>query len=126
MSYIDLTALILTEIVGDFGFKEFADYGGINNFLIGTTGYIGVIYFLIRSLQGSQVLLVNAAWDGLSALLESLAAMIVLGERFNDPWRYFGILLIIVGLFFLKIPITGQHKFIFPKLFKEGFINLTN
>ena len=117
MSYIDLGALILTEIIGDFGYKEFADKGGIKNFFVGTTGYIGVIYFLIRSLQGSQVLLVNAAWDGLSALLESIAAMIVLGERFNDPWKYLGILFIIIGLFFLKLPIVNEHKFVFPKLF---------
>ncbi len=125
MSYVDLTALILTEIIGDFGYKEFADKGGISNFTVGSLGYLGVIYFLIRSLQGSQVLLINAAWDGLSALLESAAAMIVLGERFNDPWKYFGILLIIIGLFFLKIPITGEHKFVFPKFFKEGFVSLT-
>jgi multidrug transporter EmrE-like cation transporter len=117
MSYLDLGALILTEIVGDFGYKEFADNGGIKNFLVGTTGYLGVVYFLIRSLQGSQVLLVNAAWDGLSALLESIAAMIVLGERFNDPWKYFGIFLIIIGLFFLKLPVVNEHKFIFPNLF---------
>ena len=117
MSYVDLGALILTEIVGDFGYKEFADKGGIKNFFVGTTGYIGVIYFLIRSLQGSQVLLVNAAWDGLSALLESIAAMIILGERFNDPWKYLGILFIIIGLFFLKLPVVNEHKFVFPKLF---------
>jgi len=47
MSYVDLTKLIITEIVGDFGFKEFANNGGINSFLIGTIGYIGVIYYFI-------------------------------------------------------------------------------
>ena len=91
MSYQDLVPLIVTEIIGDFGYKEFANKGGIQNFAIGTTGYIGVIYFLIRSLQGSQILLVNAAWDGLSALIESIAAIVVLGEKFDDPLKYFGI-----------------------------------
>jgi len=117
MSYVDLTSLILIEIVGDFGYKKFADEGGINNFIVGTTGYIGVIYFLIRSLQGTQLLLINAAWDGLSALLESIAAMVFLGERFEDPTKYIGIVLIIIGLFFLKMPFRSQHKFKFPKLF---------
>lgn len=117
MSYQDLTFLIFTEIVGDFGYKKFADVGGITNFFVGTSGYIGVIYFLIRSLQGSQVLLVNAAWDGLSALFESAAAFIILGERFDDPWKYFGIFLIILGLFFLKLPLVNTHKFVFPKFF---------
>jgi multidrug transporter EmrE-like cation transporter len=117
MSYVDLGSLILIEIVGDFGYKKFADEGGIKNFMVGTTGYIGVIYFLIRSLQGTQLLLVNAAWDGLSALLESLAAMIFLGERFEDPTKYIGIVLIVIGLFFLKVPLMSEHKFKFPKLF---------
>ena len=115
MSYQDIGALIITEIVGDFGYKEFANHGGIKNFLVGTAGYIGVIYFLIRSLQGSQILLVNAVWDGLSALLESIAAFLILGERFDDPWKYFGIFLIILGLFFLRMPLVSPHKFVFPK-----------
>jgi multidrug transporter EmrE-like cation transporter len=117
MSYVDLTGLIFTEILGDFGFKEFADKGGIKNFLTGIIGYVGVIYYLIRSLQGSTVLLVNAAWDGLSALVESLAAIIILGERFDDPYKYLGILFIILGLFFLKLPVVNENKFIFPKFF---------
>jgi multidrug transporter EmrE-like cation transporter len=117
MSYTDIGILCLTEIIGDFGYKEFANKGGIKNFCIGTAGYIGVIYSLIRSLQGSQVLLVNAAWDGLSALIESIAAIIVLGEGFDDPWKYFGIFLIVLGLFFLRMPVVSEHKFIFPRFF---------
>jgi multidrug transporter EmrE-like cation transporter len=117
MSYQELIPLIFTEIVGDFGFNEFANKGGFKNFMVGTTGYVGVVYFLIRSLQGSKVLLVNAAWDGLSALIESIAAMIVLGERFDDPWKYFGIILIVTGLFFLRMPVVSKQKFIFPKIF---------
>jgi multidrug transporter EmrE-like cation transporter len=117
MSYLGIGALCLTEIIGDFGYKEFANKGGLKNFAVGTMGYIGVIYFLIMSLQGSQVLLVNAAWDGLSALIETIAAIVILGERFNDPWKYVGIILIVTGLFFLKLPMFNEHKFIFPSLF---------
>lgn len=117
MSYQDIGALIFAEIIGDFGYKDFANYGGIKNFAVGTAGYIGVVYFLIRSLQGSQILLVNAVWDGLSAILESIAAFIILGERFHDPVKYVGIIFIILGLFFLKMPIFSPHKFVFPKFF---------
>lgn len=123
MSYQDLVPLILVEIIGDFGYNEFANKGGLGNFTVGTLGYVGVIYYLIRCLQGSQILLVNAAWDGLSALLESIAAIVILGEKFNDPYKYFGIVLIIAGLFFLKLPLVNEHKFVFPKIFKETFIN---
>lgn len=127
MSYIDITLIVLTEIIGDFGYKKFADNGGINNFAVGTVGYIGVIYLLIRSLQGSQVLVVNAAWDGVSALFESIAAIVVLGEKFDDPWRYMGIVFIILGLFLLKLPVVNPHKFVFPKFFidtnKSNFLS---
>jgi len=56
MSYQDIGALILTEIVGDFGFQKFANEGGVSSFAVGVSGYLGVVYFLIRSLQGSQIL----------------------------------------------------------------------
>lgn len=119
MSYQDIGALIMTEIVGDFGFQEFANNGGIIPFSVGVGGYIGVVYFLIRSLQGSKILLVNAVWDGLSALLETIAAMVILGEYFEDPWKYVGIALIIMGLFFLRIPLKSPKPFHFPKFFKS-------
>ena len=119
MSYEDIGALIIAEIIGDFGFQKFANNGGITSFSVGIGGYIGVIYFLIRSLQGSQILMVNAVWDGLSALLETVAAMIFLGEYFDDPWKYVGITLIILGLFFLKVPLKRNKPFIFPNFFTQ-------
>ena len=118
MSYEDIGALIITEIVGDFGFQQFANHGGIGSFAVGIGGYIGVIYFLIRSLQGSHILLVNVVWDGLSALLETIAAMIILGEYFTDPMKYVGVSLIIIGLFFLRIPLKRTKPFHFPHIFK--------
>jgi multidrug transporter EmrE-like cation transporter len=117
MSYVDIGALCLAEIVGDFGFKEFANHGGVRNFATGSIGYVGVIFFLIKSLQGSTILLVNAAWDALSTIIESAAAFFILGERFDDPMQYVGLLLIILGLFFLKLPVVNEHKFVMPKLF---------
>lgn len=118
MSYQDIAGLILIEIVGDFGFQKFANEGGLVPFSVGVGGYIGVVYFLIRSLQGSKILLVNAVWDGLSALLETIAAMVILGEYFEDPWKYVGIIFIILGLFFLKLPLKRPKPFIFPSIFK--------
>jgi multidrug transporter EmrE-like cation transporter len=118
MSYVDVICIALSEIVGDFGFKEFANKGGIKPFAVGAIGYVGVIYFLIRSLQGSSILLVNSAWDGISTLIESLAAYVLLGERFDDPFKYVGIVFIMVGLFFMKMPIVKEHKFVFPKIFE--------
>ena len=97
--------LSVSEIFGDFALKKFANDGGMKHLAYGILGYVGVIYFLIASLKGSNVLMVNAAWDGISALIESAAAFVILGERFSDPNQYIGLGLIVSGLFFLKIPL---------------------
>jgi multidrug transporter EmrE-like cation transporter len=105
MSFYTIGLLSLTEIFGDFALKKYANDGGLTNLGYGILGYVGVIYFLVESLRGSSVLMVNAAWDGISAFVESLMAYLILGERFSDPNQYIGIGLIVVGLFFLKIPL---------------------
>ena len=115
MSFQEIIALCITEIIGDFGFKEFANKGGIAPLSIGISGYIGVMYMLIRSLQGSTILMVNGAWDGISALLESLFAYIILGERFHHYLQYVGLVLIIVGVYLLRIPLKTK-PFHFPPI----------
>jgi len=117
MSYLDITLCSLTEIIGDFNLKAFANSGGIKSFSLGIIGYIGVIYYLIRSLQGSTVLVVNTAWDGISTIIESLAAYFILGERLNSASEYVGLVFIMAGLFLLKLPLMRQTDFIMPSFF---------
>jgi multidrug transporter EmrE-like cation transporter len=125
MSFLDIGTLTICEIVGDFGYQYFANNGGFFPFAIGTTGYIGVVYYLIKSLQGSSILLVNGAWDGISAIIESVAAMIFLGQRFESIYQYVGLTFIILGLFFLRIPITRKKEFKFPSMFGRPIKNFT-
>jgi multidrug transporter EmrE-like cation transporter len=106
MSVVEIGLMSIVEIVGDFALKEYANSGTSFHLFIGVLGYIGVVIMLIISLKGSTVLLVNAAWDGISALIESLAAIIILGERFEHHSQYAGVVLIICGLYMLKLPIT--------------------
>jgi multidrug transporter EmrE-like cation transporter len=94
--------------------EQFANHGGMFPFVTGIGGYVGVIYFLIRSLQGSTVLLVNSAWDGISTLIEGLIGIIVYGEYFTSVSQYVGFIFLIIGLFLLKIPLKRKHKFVFP------------
>ena len=47
MSLVEVTALSLAEIVGDFGFKQFANQGGIIPLVTGIVGYFFVIMFNI-------------------------------------------------------------------------------
>jgi multidrug transporter EmrE-like cation transporter len=97
----------------------FANKGGITNLAVGVTGYIGVMYYLVRSLQGSSLIIVNTAWDGLSTIIEDVYAFIILGERYEFLTQYLGLILVITGLYFLKIPWHSKQKFSMPMLFSK-------
>ena len=116
MSLPQIIGLSLIEVVGDFGLKSFANGGGFIALTTGIIGYIGVIIMLIISLQGSTVLLVNAAWDGISCLIGSIAAYIFLGERLTNYLQYGGIFLIVIGIYLLKIPLRKESPFYIPEL----------
>jgi hypothetical protein len=106
MSLLQIIGLSLTELVGDVALKEYANNRGKFFLGVGIFGYIGVVILLIINLQGSTILLVNNAWDGTSSLIGSAYAYFVLGERFDNYLQYVGSLFIVLGLYFLKIPLT--------------------
>lgn len=117
MSIPQIFVLCCTEIIGDFALKEYANNrGGIKMLSLGILGYIGVIISLIIALQGSSILMVNSAWDGMSALLESSAAIIILGERFDHYLQYVGLCFIITGIYLLKVPWKKAQPFYIPSL----------
>ena len=121
MSLYSIGLLSITEVFGDFALKKYANEGGLSYLAYGVLGYVGVVYFLVQSLRGSSVLMVNAAWDGISAFIESVLAFVVLGERFSDPNQYIGIGLIVAGLFFLKIPLNQATRSLIIFTFFAGF-----
>jgi small multidrug resistance pump len=102
MSTLDITFMSLAEIIGDFGFKGVARQGGPMNWAAGLGGYVGVIFYLIKSLRVGNVTYVNGMWDGVSAILETVAAYFLFGETLNTGTQYLGLGLIIAGLFILK------------------------
>lgn len=102
MSALDITLMSLSEIVGDFGFKNVARTGSLTGWAGGLAGYAGIIYYLIRSLRVGNVTYVNGMWDGVSAILETAAAFFLFGERLNSWKQYIGLALIIAGIFILK------------------------
>ena len=114
MSIPQILGLSIIEIVGDVALKEYANNKGFAYLGVGIAGYIGVVIMLIISLQDSTILLVNNAWDGTSSVIESIYAYVVLGERFENLYQYFGIIFIILGLYLLKIPLSKKHPFHIP------------
>ena len=105
--WTNLILLCLVEVYGDFKFKAYArrssdDVYGTPLFIQGCIGYVGIIYFLIRMLRLKDVIWVNAMWDGGSALIETLFAYFMYGERLKQPVNYAGLALIVLGLFMLR------------------------
>jgi multidrug transporter EmrE-like cation transporter len=115
MSVPQILTLSAIEILGDVSLKEYANDKGLFYLGTGILGYIGVVIMLIVSLQDSTILLVNNAWDGTSSLIESIYAYVVLGERFENYLQYAGVVLILVGLYLLKIPLSKSHPFHIPR-----------
>ena len=99
MSYLLVFALTIVEIWGDFSLRFFAQASHWYTLTQGIVAYGGVVGLLIALFKQQNVLYVNALWDGGSALLESLAAYWILGDRFTHWYNYLGLGLIIVGLF---------------------------
>ena len=93
----------LFEIIGDFGFKGVARGLNGHSWAQGIFGYIGVIYYLIKSLRVGNVTYVNGMWDGISGILETAAAYFFFGEVMNTKWQYLGVVLIAAGLTLLKM-----------------------
>jgi len=114
MSLPQIIGLSFIEVLGDFSLKQYANDGGIQYLGLGIVGYIGVVIMLIISLQDSTVLLVNGAWDGVSTIIESIAAFVFLGERFHNYLQYVGLVTIVIGLFLLQIPLNKNHPFHIP------------
>ena len=104
MSMLNIILLSFAEVFGDFGYKTFARTGTTASFAQGSLGYVGVIYFLIKSLRQGNVLYVNGMWDRMSAVIESVAAYFILGERLTRPIEYMGLVLVIMGMFMLHAP----------------------
>lgn len=94
--------LSFVEIYGDFALRFYSQTGRLIWLLHGLLGYAGVVWLLIVSFKLKNVLYVNGMWDGVSGLIESLAAFLILGDRLEKTSQYYGIVLIIVGVILLK------------------------
>jgi multidrug transporter EmrE-like cation transporter len=102
MSVFRVTILSLLEVFGDFMLKDYSTTGLVSKLGLGVVGYIGVVAALIWSFQSGNVLLVNGMWDGMSSLIESVLAYVILGDRLANPYQYFGLVMTMIGVYMLK------------------------
>ena len=101
-SFVTIILLSLVEIYGDFALRFYAQTNKTTYLMHGLVGYAGVVYFLIQSLRLDNLLYVNGMWDGVSGILNSVAAYVVLGDRLKHSSQYLGLALIISGIAMMK------------------------
>lgn len=102
MSLLRVGILSVVEIFGDFMLKGYATTGATSKLFAGCLGYVGVVLSLIWSFKTGNVMMINGLWDGVSSIIESIAAYLILGDRLENPYQYMGLVLLCVGLFMLK------------------------
>ena len=93
MTLLNVCFMSVTEIFGNFNIQRYAQTNRTNDLILGLLGYIGVIFFLIRSFNHGNMLWVGVMWEGMIIVLSTAFAYFYLGERFSHPIQYFGILL---------------------------------
>lgn len=99
----NVALVAVSEIFANFHLRWFGMGGGTPDLVQGLLGYGAVVYFLTRALRLENVLYVNALWDGLSAIFQSAAAMLVLGDRLKTGQEYVGMLFVFAGVFLLNM-----------------------
>jgi multidrug transporter EmrE-like cation transporter len=102
MSLDDIILLSVVEVFGDLSAAQYVKTNSPIYLAGGVAGYIGILYFLIKCLRTRNLLYVNGMWDGISTIVESLAAFFILGNRLDRPEQYIGLSLIIGGLLLLR------------------------
>ena len=103
MGLFDIAAVAAIEVFGDFNLRWYAQTDKLEFLWKGIAGYVGVVYFLIRSLRTNNVLYVNGLWDGMSGLIESVAAYYYLGDRLTSTQQYVGLIMTIAGVALMKM-----------------------
>lgn len=100
--FIYVILLSIVEIYGDFSLRFYAQTNKVSWLAHGLVGYAGVVGLLVMSFKYNNVLYVNGMWDGVSGVVESLAAYFILGDRLKKKSQYLGLVLIVAGVVLLK------------------------
>jgi multidrug transporter EmrE-like cation transporter len=109
MSLAHVLAMSIAEVFGNVHLKNFAASNSHHNLFCGIAGYCGVLYFLVRSFAlGGSLLWVSTMLEAGITLSGTLFAFFVLGERFEHPIQYMGVLFCVLAI----LMIHHGHKLV--------------
>ena len=99
-----LTIIVLSffEFIGDSNFKYFAKTNNKGHLWMGLVAYLVMIFCLVMALKRGNLMFTNGMWDGISAILTTIAAFCLFNERLSNKVQWVGLFLIIIGCFLLS------------------------
>jgi len=106
--FLAILGLTFIEFIGDSSIKLYTRGGSKMHLLTGILAYTLILWSLIYILKFSNVAFMNLEWDGISTILETFLAFIVLKETLSNSSQYLGMIFIIAGLLLInrgKIPV---------------------
>lgn len=112
LNYRYLFLIILAnifEFTSDASFKFFARTNEISYLYSGVIANFFIMYLLYLLLKISNLVYMNALWEGTGLIFESFFAFILLGEVLSNNYQYFGLFFTILGMTLMnigKIPIN--------------------
>lgn len=98
MTVLNVALMSLAEIFGNVNMKWYAQSELGHHLMGGIFSYAFVLFFLIRSFGHGNMLWVTSMWEGMIVILSSIVAFFYLGERFDHPIQYLGILLAVLAM----------------------------
>lgn len=93
MTVLNVCLMTGAEIFANMHLQRYASNKVLRNLVLGILGYIGVLFFLIRSFGHGNMLWVTTMWEGMIIIFGASFAYFYLGERFSHPIQYIGIFL---------------------------------
>ena len=103
-----ILSMAFIEFLGDASLKLYTRGGSKVYLLGGILAYAIMVAALVYILKISNVAFMNLEWDGLSTILETLLAFLVLHETLSNSSQYAGMVFIILGVILLnrgKVPV---------------------
>ena len=98
MTILNVCLMSCAEIFANMHLQKFASNKVLRNLVLGILGYIGVLFFLVRSFGHGNMLWVTTMWEGMIIVMSATFAYFYLGERLNHVAQYIGILLGFVAM----------------------------
>ena len=102
VSYLYLTAAIVSEVIGTSALKASNEFTRLVPTLIMLTAFLSAFYFLTLTLRTIPVGVAYAIWSGVGIILISVVARVLFGQKLDAP-ALIGMGLIVAGVLVINL-----------------------